>query len=373
MPCVRARARASPPLAASPLPSLAPSPPLPSLPPPRVDPLFFGDYPAAVVAASGARLPPLSAAERALLAGSADYLGLNLYTAQFASARFAAPNAADAGVMAQSAAEVDGEQGDLISQTRGDALEPVGIPGPTGWLYAAPGAMRNTLNWVADRYGRALELIVTEAGCAGPIESDAGVPVAKALDDQYRVAFLHEYLRSALQARVVDGLNVSGFVVWSLLDNFEWNEGYGRRFGLVRVDYERNLTRTPKASYRWLQRAIADVRARWEVEAQPDMPTLAATAVPRGAADGGLRALGGAVGTLAAGLALAAALALALAARRAGAGAGAQPLEPDGGARVRLLDAQQRHAGRGDEKAGAGSGRGFVVRVASTAPRPPPR
>lgn len=263
--------RASPPSAVRAAHSRAPLSPRRSLPPASSDPVFFGDYPQSVVQAAGKRLPPFSAEEKRLLAGSVDFFGLNLYTAQFAKARFDAPNAADAGVMAGSGAELDGDAGDLVSQFRnatragpgglGSAggLEPVGVPGSTSWLFAAPGAMRNTLRWVSGRYGAATEIVVTEAGCADQAETP-GAPLTGALDDQYRIAFLFEYIRAAAMARALDGVNVTGFQVWSLLDNYEWQFGYTQRFGLVRVQFGDGLQRLPKASFEWYRLLIAAVR-----------------------------------------------------------------------------------------------------------------
>ena len=56
-----------------------------------------------------------------------------------------------------------------------------------------------------------------------------------------------------------DGVDVRGYFVWSLLDNFEWAEGFDQRFGLVHVDYA-TQRRTPKASYHWLRGELARYR-----------------------------------------------------------------------------------------------------------------
>ena len=72
--------------------------------------------------------------------------------------------------------------------------------------------------------------------------------------DERRVAFLDRHLR-AVHSALDAGVDVRGYFVWSLLDNFEWAEGYAKRFGLVYVDYA-TLRRVPKASAHWYARVI---------------------------------------------------------------------------------------------------------------------
>jgi beta-glucosidase len=73
--------------------------------------------------------------------------------------------------------------------------------------------------------------------------------------DLERIAFLDEHVRAAHHA-LTSGVDLRGYFVWSLLDNFEWAEGYARRFGIVYVDYV-TQRRIPKDSARWYQRIIA--------------------------------------------------------------------------------------------------------------------
>ena len=77
-------------------------------------------------------------------------------------------------------------------------------------------------------------------------------------DDQRRVDYLEAHLH-AIAAAAAAGVDVRGYYTWSLLDNFEWAEGYTQRFGLVHVDYE-TQQRTPKDSYHWYARLIAEQR-----------------------------------------------------------------------------------------------------------------
>jgi len=73
--------------------------------------------------------------------------------------------------------------------------------------------------------------------------------------DWGRVNFLRDHLR-AIQEAIEAGVDVRGYLVWSLMDNFEWSMGYGPRFGIVHVDYD-TLERTPKQSALWYRDVIA--------------------------------------------------------------------------------------------------------------------
>ena len=90
-----------------------------------------------------------------------------------------------------------------------------------------------------------LPLVVTENGAA----YDDVVGPDGTVDDPDRLAYIADHLRAVHAARAA-GADVRGYFAWSLLDNFEWAEGYARRFGLVHVDYA-SQRRTPKASARW--------------------------------------------------------------------------------------------------------------------------
>ena len=98
--------------------------------------------------------------------------------------------------------------------------------------------------------------MVTENGAAYP--DDAFVPDSPGtVDDQDRIAYLRDHIAATLRARDA-GADVRAYIVWTLLDNFEWAEGYTKTFGIVHVD-PRDQTRTPKASFHWLAEHIADL------------------------------------------------------------------------------------------------------------------
>jgi len=99
------------------------------------------------------------------------------------------------------------------------------------------------------RYGDALPpVFITEGGASFPDEKTDG-----RVDDLQRVDYLSRHILAALG---VKGVDLRGYFVWSLMDNWEWAQGFGQRFGLVHVDFE-TLERTPKYSYQWLRQALA--------------------------------------------------------------------------------------------------------------------
>jgi beta-glucosidase len=93
-------------------------------------------------------------------------------------------------------------------------------------------------------------LLITENGAAFPDVLQNGV-----VDDPLRVDFFQRYLQAILRAKQ-EGVNVRGYFAWSLLDNFEWAEGYRPRFGLVYVDYP-TQQRIIKGSGHWFRHFLA--------------------------------------------------------------------------------------------------------------------
>ncbi|WKN48417.1 GH1 family beta-glucosidase [Nocardioides sp. Arc9.136] len=120
-----------------------------------------------------------------------------------------------------------------------------------GWP-VVPDALREWLIMFRARFRNALPpLYITENGAAYNMGPDADGVV----DDQPRIDYIDAHLRAVATA-VQRGVDVRGYYCWSLLDNFEWSEGYSQRFGLVHVDYE-TQARTPKRSYQWYADVIA--------------------------------------------------------------------------------------------------------------------
>ncbi|MBZ5738976.1 GH1 family beta-glucosidase [Nocardioides mangrovi] len=129
-------------------------------------------------------------------------------------------------------------------------VQQVAQPGPhteMGW-HLAPEGLYDLLAWAHRRYPE-LELMITENGAAfeDTVELDGG---ERRVHDGARVDYLRTHLAETLRA-VDDGIPVTGYFVWSLMDNFEWAHGYSKRFGITHVDYA-TQERTLKDSGRWV-------------------------------------------------------------------------------------------------------------------------
>jgi beta-glucosidase len=131
---------------------------------------------------------------------------------------------------------------------------PTDIPQtPIGWPIV-PDAFAETLRTIDRDYG--LPIYVTENGLGAYDKPDA----SGAVIDSARVAFLRGYI-SAMNSAAKSGVDVRGYFVWSLLDNFEWDQGYTNRFGLTYVDYQ-SQARIPKSSFHWYADLIRAARPR---------------------------------------------------------------------------------------------------------------
>ena len=191
------------------------------------DPVLLGRYPETFAGLMPG--PPERLAEDlAVISTPIDWYGLNHYDP--ASVAAAAPG----------------------SDLPFDRRVPEGYPVTDfGWP-VVPAAFREILGTLRDRFGDALPPIhVTENGCSyadGPGEDGR-------VRDTRRIEYLDGYLH-ALEEAIADGADVRGYYLWSLLDNFEWAEGYSQRFGLVHVDFD-TQRRTPKDSFHWFRDVIA--------------------------------------------------------------------------------------------------------------------
>ncbi|WP_426996597.1 GH1 family beta-glucosidase [Pseudarthrobacter sp. N5] len=137
-----------------------------------------------------------------------------------------------------------------------------------GWP-VAPEHIGILLRELKDRYGDALPPVyITESGASFPEPEHVSGPIS----DTKRIDYIASHLRQALMATAPGGIahdvELLGYYVWTLLDNFEWAAGYSQRFGLVHVDFD-TLERTPKKSFYWYQ---ALSRARKALAEEPPAP-----------------------------------------------------------------------------------------------------
>jgi beta-glucosidase len=118
-----------------------------------------------------------------------------------------------------------------------------------GWeVY--PQALFEQLLELKNDYGNPI-VFVTENGAAYKDEV-----TSQGILDGQRIRYLEQHLQEVYKA-IQAGANIKGYFVWTLIDNFEWAEGYAKRFGIVYTDYT-TQKRIPKASYYWYQKLIRE-------------------------------------------------------------------------------------------------------------------
>ena len=201
------------------------------------DPIYKGDYPESMKSRLGERLPAFTEEEKKMLLGSSDFFGLNHYTTMMAAQ--SKPDDPIGSVYGNGGLSDD--QDVTLSLNKEWKL--------TSMKWAVvPWGCKKLLNWIAKRYNNP-EIVITENGCA----YDDKIIEGK-IEDHHRLEFYKTYLEACHEA-LCDGVNLTGYFAWSLMDNFEWASGYEKRFGLVHIDFK-NLQRTPKSSAIWYSSVI---------------------------------------------------------------------------------------------------------------------
>ena len=182
-------------------------------------PIFNGYYHPAMLDALGDNCPQVNSGDFALISQKLDFLGINSYSRSVISAK--------------------------------GRIAP--IPGSEytemGWEVCAP-AFRRLLNRINQTY-TVPPIYITENGASFPdvVTADGKI------HDERRTDYLRQHF-TQVRLAMQDGVDVRGYFVWSLLDNFEWGHGNTKRFGLIRTDYD-TLKRTVKDSGEWYQQVIS--------------------------------------------------------------------------------------------------------------------
>lgn len=146
------------------------------------------------------RLPDMSENLKSYIKGTADFFAFNYYTSRYAEPEIYADNMTP-GFMKDMAVHME--------------PDPTWPRSNAPWLYSVPQGLEDVLKYIQSEYDPS-EIIITENGY-----SDAGQ-----LEDNERISYLRDHLKAILRARVSDGVKITGYTVWSIIDNFEWLFGY---------------------------------------------------------------------------------------------------------------------------------------------------
>jgi beta-glucosidase len=185
-----------------------------------------GKYTDGYLQREGANAPKVEAGDMKIIGGPLDFVGLNVYTPEYVRAD---------------------------SSPEGYAIEKRQSSFPrmaSDWLYIGPEVIYWAVRNVSDIW-KPKELYITENGCS----ADDVVTAAGRIEDTDRVMYLRNHL-THLHRAASEGYPIKGYFLWSLMDNYEWADGYSKRFGIHYVDFK-TQTRTPKLSAEWYREVIA--------------------------------------------------------------------------------------------------------------------
>jgi beta-glucosidase len=186
-----------------------------------------GKYTDAYLAREGANAPKFTDADMKAIGSPLDFVGLNVYTPDYVRA---------------------------ADTPAGYVVEPRQMNSPhmaSPWLFIGPEVIYWAVRNVSELWSPKA-LYITENGCS----AEDVVVDGSHVEDTDRVMYLRNHL-THLHRAAAEGYPIKGYFLWSLLDNFEWADGYSKRFGLYFVDYK-TQTRIPKLSAEWYKRVVAD-------------------------------------------------------------------------------------------------------------------
>ncbi len=221
------------------------------------DPVLLGKYPDVIRAATvlSSDFNP-SSEDMELIAQPLDFYGLNYYM----PTRVA--SGPGAGAVPEGMAEAMGD--DLSGSAPGAPFHIAAFPDTQTTAYGwpiKPEYMAVALREMAERYPGLPPVFITEGGASfADVEIRDAASGRLIIPDERRVQYLADHIRTAIEATspggAAESIDLRGYYVWSLMDNFEWSGGYKQKFGLVHLDHG-TLERTPKASFYWLQELLA--------------------------------------------------------------------------------------------------------------------
>ncbi|KAL5699585.1 beta-glucosidase [Ranunculus cassubicifolius] len=208
-----------------------------------MDPVTFGRYPKSMQSLVGKRLPKFTEEESNLVKGSYDFLGLNYYTANYATSTKLS-NGIRPSYLTDSRANLATERNGI----------PIGPAAASPWLFMYPSGFQELLLYTKYRYNNPV-IYITENGVDEI--NNSTLTLKEALVDNMRIDYHSSHLKFLLRS-IKQGVDVRGYFAWSLLDNFEWGDGYSVRFGINYVDFK-TLERYPKHSSTWFKKFLHNI------------------------------------------------------------------------------------------------------------------